>query len=129
MAKILLVEDDPINLNKGMELLKQLGHEVLPATTGQEAAQVIRRLLPDAILLDVMLPDTNGFDFAKKLKSHPRTQDVPIAYVTGRDNPEDFKEGFASGGKAYLTKPYSSTALATVLQSLLMTKSPKREDI
>jgi len=127
MAKILLVEDDPINLNKGMELLKQLGHEVLPATSGQEAAQVIRRMLPDAILLDVVLPDTNGFDFAKKLKSHPRTQEIPIAYITGRDNPEDFKQGFASGGKAYLTKPYSSTALSTVLQSLLMTKSPKKD--
>ena len=129
MAKILIVEDDPINLNKGMEILKQLGHEPLPAKTGQEAAQVIRRVLPDAILLDVILPDTNGFDFGKKLKSHPRTQDIPIAFLTGRDNAEDFQEGFKSGGKAYLTKPYTAKALATVLTSLLMTSSPKRDEV
>lgn len=93
MAKILIVEDEMISLHKGMDILKQLGHEPIPAKTGAEAAEAIRKQIPDAILLDVILPDTDGFEFGKKLKAHPRTQNIPIAFVTGRDNPEDFKKG------------------------------------
>ncbi|MDH3999481.1 MAG: response regulator [Desulfuromonadales bacterium] len=119
MAKILLVEDDPINLRRGTDLLQGMGHQVLQAKTGKEAASIIRKTLPDAILLDVILPDIEGFDLARKLKDHPRTQDIPIAYVTGRDTPEDYKKGFETGGKAYLVKPYTPLALSTVLNSLV----------
>lgn len=123
MARILIVEDDPVNLKKGISLLEQLGHEVIPAANGAQAAQAIRRMLPDAILLDVNLPDTLGFDFAKKLKSHPRTQEIPIGFITSLDNPKDFKEGFSSGGQIYLTKPYSAQAFSTVVGSLLASTS------
>ncbi len=119
MARILIVEDDPISMVKGIDIMKQLGHETFAAKNGAEAAEAIRQLLPDAILLDVELPDTNGFDFGQKLKAHPRTKQIPIAYVSGRDKPADYKRGFASGGRVYLAKPYTSRALNTALTSLL----------
>ena len=119
MATILMVEDDPVNLKKGINLLKHHGHDVMPAQNGVEAAKQIRRQLPDAILLDVNLPDTNGFDFAKKLKAHPRTQNIPIAFITSLDSVEDFRTGFASGGQIYLTKPYNDVAFTTALGTLL----------
>lgn len=121
MALILIVEDDPINLKKGIALLRSLDHEIMPAQNGAQAAQLIRRKIPDAILLDVNLPDTNGFDFAKKLKAHPRTQNIPIAFITSLDGAEDFRTGFASGGQIYLTKPYNDVAFTTVMGSLLAT--------
>jgi len=125
MATILIVEDDPLNLKKGVALLNQLGHEVMAAQNGAQAAQLIRRQLPDAILLDVNLPDTNGFDFAKKLKSHPRTQPIPIGFITSCDKAEDLRSGFASGGQVYLTKPYNAQAFTTVMTSLLPPRTSK----
>jgi len=119
MARILFVEDDPISLRKGVELLRSFGHDALPARNGRQAAEVIRAGLPDAILLDVELPDTNGFDFGKKLQQHPRTRAIPMGFITSRDNPADFRSGFSSGGRIYLTKPYTSQSLGTALKSLL----------
>lgn len=123
MARILFVEDDPISLRKGVELLRTFGHEAVPARNGQQAAQLIRAALPDAILLDVELPDTNGFDFGRKLQQHPRTKAIPLGFITSRDAPGDIKTGFSSGGRVYLTKPYSSLGLSTVLKSLLGDKA------
>lgn len=129
MARILIVEDDPISLDVCCNIIKKLGHKSIAAKSGREAVECIRTELPDAILLDVVLPDIEGFQLGKNLKDHPRTSDIPIAYVTGRSNSADFKKGFESGGMIYLTKPYTSDALATALSSLLLTPRSKTENI
>lgn len=116
--KILFVEDDPVSLNKGKDLLTKLGFQVLSACNGSEAAKIIRRELPDAIILDVVLPDCDGFDLGRKLKDHPRTQEIPIAFITAKDKAADIRKGFESGGKIYLTKPFTALALETAIKSL-----------
>ncbi|NIQ93689.1 MAG: response regulator [Desulfuromonadales bacterium] len=129
MAKILIVEDDPISLDICCNIIAKLGHTSMAAKNGREAVECIRRELPDAILLDVILPDIEGFQLGKNLKGHPRTKDIPIAYVTGRSNTDDFKKGFESGGSIYLTKPYTPDALETALTSLLLTARSKSDEI
>ena len=124
MAKILIVEDDPISLDICTNIISKLGHTPLQAKSGRDAVEAIRGDLPDAILLDVILPDIEGFTLGKNLKGHPRTQNIPIAYVTGRTNTDDFKKGFDSGGMLYLTKPYTPDALQTALKSLLLMAPP-----
>jgi len=128
MAKILIVEDDPISLDLSFNIIKKLGHKPVAAKNGREAVECIRTDLPDAILLDVVLPDIEGFQLGKNLKGHPRTRDIPIAYVTGRSNTADFQKGFESGGMIYLTKPFTPDALETALSSLLLIPRCKTED-
>lgn len=125
MARILVVEDDPISAEMCCGIIKKLGHKPTAAQSAREAVECIRRELPDAIILDVILPDIEGFQLGRNLKGHPRTRDIPIAYVTGRSNSEDFRKGFECGGMIYLTKPYTADALQTALSSLLLT--PRRK--
>lgn len=124
-AKILIVEDDPSVLKLGMTILKKLGHEVLCAMTSNEAYQLIIAESPDAIALDVMLPDMDGFTLAKKLKEDARTRHIPIAFVTAKTEPTDMVEGFNCGGAIYLTKPFTVNALKTAIESLLRQKQAR----
>ncbi len=118
-TKILVVEDDPSILELAQTVFKKLGHQVITATSSEDAFVLARQERPDAIALDVMLPGMDGFTFAKKLKEHPLTKDIPIAFISAKNEPRDIMEGFSCGGAVYLTKPFTVTALKTTIESLL----------
>ncbi len=118
-AKILFVEDDPTVLELGRTVLTKLGHQVITATTGPQAYELACRECPDAIALDVMLPGMNGFDVAKKLKENQATRNIPIAFISAKNESRDIVEGFSCGGALYLTKPFTVNALKTTIESLL----------
>ncbi|BCR05747.1 response regulator [Desulfuromonas versatilis] len=124
-ARILFVEDDPTVLELGRTVLTKLGHQVLTATTGPQAYELACREHPDAIALDVMLPGMNGFEVAKLLKENQSTRNIPIAFVSAKNQSHDIVEGFNSGGALYLTKPFTVNALKTTIESLLQPKPEK----
>lgn len=102
---ILVVDDVPDNLALLHITLDQAGYTVLVATDGYSAIERASNFQPDAILLDAMMPGINGFDTCKLLKQNPRTQHIPIIFMTGLTESEHVVQGFQSGGVDYVIKP------------------------
>jgi len=129
-ALILLVEDNEQILRGNERMLKRRGYAVAAALTLAEARQRIAEQTPDAIVLDIMLPDGNGLDFMRELrrKSNANTNElaqlaqlasVPILLLTGLTTPEDVVRGLSSGGDDYLGKPYDFSVLLARIEALL----------
>ncbi|MDR1804221.1 MAG: response regulator transcription factor [Treponema sp.] len=121
MALILLVEDNE-QIQRGNErMLKRRGYAVTSALTLAEARRRIAEQTPDAIVLDIMLPDGNGLDFMRELRTRklPTESSVPILLLTGLTTPEDVVRGLSSGGDDYLAKPYDFNVLAARIEALL----------
>src|ERR1700730_4963803 len=102
---LLVVEDDPSIRELLATSLRFAGFEVNTAATGNEALRAVERRSPDLVLLDVMLPDRNGFDVLRWLRSGGQT--VPVLFLTARDAAEDKITGLTIGGDDYVTKPFS----------------------
>lgn len=105
-ARILLVDDKPENLDILSAILEDLGCQLLVATSGERALELAARRLPDLVLLDVMMPDMNGFDVCTRLKADLATTEIPVVFVTGRT--EEISHGFKVGGADYITKPINA---------------------
>ena len=105
-ARILLVDDTPENLDILSAILEELGCQLIVATSGERALELASRRLPDLILLDVIMPDINGFDVCTRLKADLATTEIPVVFVTGRT--DDISHGFKVGGADYITKPINA---------------------
>lgn len=106
VPRILLVDDTPENLDVLSGILEDLDCELLVATSGERALELAARRLPDLILLDVMMPDMNGFEVCTRLKADLATTEIPIIFVTART--DDISQGFRVGGADYITKPINT---------------------
>ncbi|MGL5193528.1 MAG: response regulator [Chroococcales cyanobacterium] len=103
---ILIVDDTPVNLRVLAKILSDRGYKVRKALNGQIALTACQTLLPDVILLDIMMPDMNGYEVCQRLKSDPRTQDIPIIFISALEDEWDKVKAFKSGGSDYITKPF-----------------------
>jgi diguanylate cyclase (GGDEF)-like protein len=103
--KVLVVDDAPGNIKLLRDLLRGESR-VLFATSGKEALEIAQREEPDLILLDVMMPDMDGYEVCRLLKADPATQDVPIIFVTGLAETNDETRGLEAGAIDYITKPF-----------------------
>lgn len=106
VARVLIVDDTPMNLRLLSQMLRQADFDVQLAENGAQALQMIRSSLPDIILLDVMMPEMDGFQVCEKLKKNPRTLEIPIIFISALDNPDDKVRAFTVGGVDYITKPF-----------------------
>lgn len=102
---VLIVDDVPDNLALLHATLDQAGYTVLVATDGFSAIERASNFLPDAILLDAMMPQLDGFETCRLLKQNPATKHIPIIFMTGLTESEHVVRGFQSGGVDYVTKP------------------------
>jgi two-component system OmpR family response regulator len=119
---VLIVEDDPDQLALADLRVSMAGYKVRAAT---KAAELIASLRdhgrPDILLLDVMLPDGNGFDILGKLRAHPKFALLPVVMLTARDEKKEIVKGLALGADAYITKPYSKTIVVDTIRRVLKT--------
>jgi two-component system, OmpR family, response regulator len=115
--RILVVDDEPNIVDVVSMALRFQGFEVASAATGQEALDRVRSFKPDLMVLDVMLPDMEGFDVAERLGA--RRADVPIVFLTARDATPDKIRGLTSGGDDYVTKPFSLEELIARIRAIL----------
>ena len=106
-VNILVVDDKPDNLRLLSALLGQLGYEVRKVINGQTALKTVQAAPPDLILLDVMMPDMNGYEVCQHLKASPLTCDIPVIFISALDEVLDKVKAFAVGGVDYITKPFS----------------------
>ena len=123
IPNILLVDDEEKNLKLLETLCEDLGYGTLRARNGLEALEQARLHMPDVVLMDVMMPEMNGFDVTEKLKADSLTRHIPIIIVTALDSREDRLMGIAKGANDFLTKPIDSEELALRLKNNLAVKA------
>ncbi|MQY04503.1 response regulator transcription factor [Actinomadura macrotermitis] len=116
-ARLLVVEDEPNILELLAGSLRFAGFEVVTATDGAEAVRAARRHRPDLIVLDVMLPDTDGFEVARRLRSGG--DPTPVLFLTARDAVQDRVKGLTIGGDDYVTKPFSLEEVIARIRAVL----------
>lgn len=122
---ILIVEDEPSIAELLRFMLLGAGYEVVLATDAKQAVARIASVLPDAVLLDWMLPDSPGLALLAQLRSDPRTSALPIIMLTARGMEEDKVKGLDGGADDYVTKPFSPKELLARIQALLRRKTPE----
>ncbi|EIL96031.1 MULTISPECIES: twitching motility response regulator PilH [Rhodanobacter] len=119
MARILIVDDSPSQLLGLKRIVEKLGHETLTAEDGAAGVEVAKRELPDLILMDVVMPNLNGFQATRTISKDPTTSHIPVVLVTTKDQETDKVWGMRQGAKAYVTKPIKEEELTATLKGLL----------
>jgi diguanylate cyclase (GGDEF)-like protein len=124
--KILIVDDVFLNIHMVKDILTENGYDLHSATSGRKALEKVESDNYDLILLDVRMPDMNGFDVCEQLRANPKTKDIPIIFLTGEDEAESIIKGFEAGAIDYVTKPfYGTELLARVRTHLELSHSKK----
>jgi twitching motility two-component system response regulator PilH len=119
MARILLIEDSPTDTAVLTRLLERHGHQVIASTSAEDGIEVCKRELPDAVLMDVVLPGMNGFQATRALSREPSTKDIPVLIVSTKGMDTDRAWGLRQGAKDYIVKPPSEDALIARIDQLL----------
>lgn len=115
MARILIVDDSPSQLMNIRRIVEKLGHEPITAEDGAAGVEAAKREIPDLILMDVVMPNLNGFQATRSIAREPTTRHIPIILVSTKDQETDRVWGLRQGAKAYLTKPFKETELAAII--------------
>jgi two-component system OmpR family response regulator len=122
-ARLLVVDDEPNTLELLPTSLRFAGFEVATATNGREALTEARRLRPDLVVLDVMMPDMDGFSVVRRMRGEGTT--APVLFLTARDATEDKVTGLTVGGDDYVTKPFSLEEIVARIRAVLRRTSGK----
>ncbi len=123
MARILIIDDDEGLRTMVQIMLKRSGHEVALAANGAAGLELAEKQPFDIFVLDVMMPDMNGYEVARRLRASPATQNTPIIVLTARAQPVDQKSAIIAGADAYFSKPVAIEALNAKIAELLITGS------
>jgi twitching motility two-component system response regulator PilH len=119
MARILIVDDSPSQLMGIRRIVEKLGHDALTAEDGAAGVEAAKREIPDLILMDVVMPNLNGFQATRSISREPTTKHIPVILVTTKDQDTDRMWGLRQGAKAYITKPFSETELSDLISQYL----------
>ncbi|WP_421569437.1 twitching motility response regulator PilH [Stenotrophomonas sp. PD6] len=122
MARILIVDDSPSQQLGIKRIVEKLGHETLTAENGAAGVEVAKAELPDLVLMDVVMPELNGFQATRTLAREATTKHIPVILVTTKDQDTDRMWGMRQGAKAYITKPFSEDELSEVLERVFSSK-------
>ncbi|MED5387883.1 MAG: response regulator [Pseudomonadota bacterium] len=119
MAKILVVDDSPTQLTNLVKIVQGEGHEVITATNGMEGIEKARQEKPDLILMDVVMPELNGFQATRKITRDPDTEQIPVILVTTKDQETDKVWGQRQGAAGYIIKPPKEAELIAKINEVL----------
>jgi len=126
LKKIIIVDDNAANLAVGRNLLKTY-YEVYPVPSAAKLFVILEKIVPDLILLDVNMPEMNGYEAIKLLKADPRFLDIPVIFLTAKNDEESEMEGFDLGAADYVTKPFSGPLLIRRISSQLLLEQQKQD--
>jgi PleD family two-component response regulator len=119
-GNLLLVDDTPNNLRLLSAMLTEQGYEVRRVVNGQMALKTAQANPPDLILLDIKMPDMNGYEVCQRLKADAETRDIPVIFISALDEVLDKVKAFAVGGVDYITKPFSEEEVFARVENILM---------
>jgi len=127
IAKILIVDDLPKNIQLLGTILSDNGYEVEFALSGEDALQWVDNDTFDLILLDIMMPGMDGYEVCRKIKTNQKNYDVPVIFITAKNDPESTIQGFEAGGVDYITKPFNAQELLIRAKTHIQLYKQKRD--
>lgn len=127
IIRVLVVDDNEQNLELLQAYLEDLASEVFAARDGVEALEAVRRVDPDIVLLDIMMPRKSGFQVCAELKADPKLRDIPVVMVTALNEAGDVERAVDAGADDFLTKPVNKLELLTRVRSLVRVRALKRD--
>ena len=119
MARILVIDDSPSHLMGIRRIVEKLGHDCITAEDGAQGVELAKAELPDLILMDVVMPNLNGFQATRAISRHETTSHIPVIMVTTKDQETDKVWGMRQGARGYLTKPFTEGELSEAIASAL----------
>ncbi len=117
--KILVVDDDPYILLSLEFLMKKNGFDVMVARNGTEALEIVEKQVPDIVLLDIMMPDVDGYAICKHIKSSKKLKEAKVVFMSAKSKETDIQKGYDLGASLYVTKPFSTRQLLKQVQELI----------
>ncbi|NIN33602.1 MAG: response regulator, partial [Gammaproteobacteria bacterium] len=126
-AIILIVDDNPQNLKVLGNILREDGYVPVVAQNGPQALEFVQREKPDLILLDIMMPEMDGYEVCKKLKKDKDAKDIPVIFLTAKTETKDLLLAFEVGGVDYVTKPFNSVELLLRVKTHIDLKKAEAE--
>lgn len=123
---ILIVDDVPANLHLLSGMLREHGYRVRPAPSGALALEAARHTPPDLVLLDINMPEMDGFEVCRRLKADPALQDIPVLFVSALGETEDKLRAFKKGGQDYITKPFQVEEVLARVRTHLSLRRARR---
>lgn len=118
-TRVLLADDEPDIQLIARLALKRAGFEVTAVTNGTEVLARVGEVKPEAILLDWMMPEMDGFETCARLKANPDTKDIPVIFVTAKAQESEIDRGLRLGAVGYITKPFDALSLGTQVKAFL----------
>lgn len=115
MAKILIIDDSPADIRFMTEALRSTGHTVVSITDASQAEDAVSREKPDLALLDVVMPERNGYETLRALKRLPEAVQMKVVFVSSKGSDTDVKWGLRQGAVDYLVKPYTPDQVVTLV--------------
>ena len=117
--RVLLIEDEPHILLSLEFLLERAGYETASATDGEEGLALVRRLCPDVVLLDVMMPKRNGYEVCQAIKADPELRAIPVIMLSAKGQEVEVMKGLELGAAAYVTKPFGNAEILESIRAVL----------
>ena len=127
-SRILLIEDAPANIQALSAILKEQGYQISVATSGQQGLDLLARLRPDLILLDIMMPGIDGFETCRRIKASTAWREIPIIFLTAKTETADIVRGFEVGAVDYVAKPFNTHELLARVRTHLALDQLHREN-
>ncbi|MFM2313985.1 MAG: hypothetical protein RLZZ04_3261 [Cyanobacteriota bacterium] len=127
LNNILIVDDTPQNLHLLVDILTKYDYKVRPVPNGKLALSAAEINPPDLILLDIMMPDLNGYEVCRQLKANPQTKDIPVIFISAGNEAVDKVKAFAIGGADYICKPFQMHEVLMRIKNQLMVKSLQQQ--
>ena len=119
LTKILIIDDDPDLLLLLHKMLKRIGAETVMAENGESGLALMKAQRFDLLVLDLMLPDIDGYEVLKRMRADEKLKDLPVLILSARADPNAISKGLEAGADGYLTKPYLPNTLTSRVRSIL----------
>ena len=120
LKKVLVVDDDPYILMSLEFLMKKNGYDVMVARNGSEALELVERQMPDVVLLDIMMPDVDGYQICIHIKKSDKLKHTKVVFMSAKTKDTDIQKGYDLGASLYIIKPFSTRELAKQINALML---------
>lgn len=117
---ILVVDDEEVIVDLLRDILEREGYKVYCGRSGREAVEIAMKIHPDLIIMDIVMPDLDGYGATELIKQNPSMQDVPVIFLTGRSAREDGGQTFATGGTSFVRKPFKHRQIKDLVKLTMM---------
>ena len=122
-ARVLVIDDEPDITEIVDSFLSDSGYTVAVENSPEQAVDRAKEFMPNVILLDIMMPGTNGYDVCQRIKAESELAHIPVIFLTGKDKGDDMGRSFKSGGDMYIKKPFSCERLLEIVNIVVMSTS------